>query len=181
MCLWTRSNVNSRNQVNGGKKQCLWMWFCIRNDLWESHFVFGPARTFTSFYVWYLSSNIFAVKNWIQFREYNGSCSMWFCQRTTMSQNERSLQNVFSFLELLDECLSVFSKNDFEIAQCCSFLLADCQGVKAPFRFGFAKRKTFSLSNFLSGEDQIMLTCFQMSFLNAIKQSGQILRGIRKI
>ena len=151
------------------------------NDFSESNFVFGPARLFTCFYVWYLSSNIFAVKNCIEFREYNGSCSMWFCHKTTTSENERSLQNVFSFSEVIDECLSVLSKNDFEIAELCSFLLADCQGVKAPFRFDFAKRMTFSLINFVFGEDQIMLTYFQIWFLNALKESCQVLGGIRKI
>ena len=62
-----------------------------------------------------------------------------------------------------------------------SFLLADCHGVKAPFRFDFAKRMTFSVSNFVFGEDQLMLTCFQMWFLNPLKQSGQVLHGVKKI
>ena len=62
----------------------------------------------------------------------------------------------------------------------CSFLLADCQGVEAHFRFDFAKRMTPSVSNFVFGEDQIMLTCFQMWFLNVLKESGQVLQGIRK-
>ena len=75
---------------------------------------------------------------------------------------------------MLDEGLSVSSKNDFQIAELCSFLLADCQGEKAPFSFDFEKRMTFSVSNFVSGEDQITLSCFQMWFLNAPKQSGQV-------
>ena len=74
---------------------------------------------------------------------------------------------------MLDEGLSVFSKNNFEIAELCSFLLADCQGEKAPFRFDYALRMTFSVGNFVFGEDQITLTCFQMWFLSAPKQSGR--------
>ena len=66
-----------------------------------------------------------------------------------------------------------FFKNDFGIAELSSFLLADCQGVKALFRFEFAKRMTFSVSNFVFSEDQLMLICFQMWFLNALKQSGR--------
>ena len=62
-----------------------------------------------------------------------------------------------------------------------SFLLADCQGVKAPFRFDFVKQMTFSVSNFVFGEDHIMLTCFEMWFLNTLKQSGQVLGGIKNI
>ena len=158
------------------------MQFCIGNDFSESKFVFGPARTVTCFNVWYLGSNIFAVKNWIEFREHNGSCSMWFCQRTTISYNERSLHNVFPFWELFDEGLSASSENDFGIAELCSFLLADCEGVGAHFRFNFAKRMTFSVNNFVFSADQSMRTCFKMWFLNPLKQSGQVLRGIiRKV
>ena len=73
-----------------------------------------------------------------------------------------------------------FPKKKIEITELCSFLLADCQGVKAHFRFDFAKQLTLSVSNFIFGEDQIMLIGFQKWFLNALKESGQVLQGIRK-
>ena len=98
-----------------------------------------------------------------------------------MSLNEQSLQNVISFSELLDEGLSVFSRKEFEMAKLCSFLLADCHVVKVPFRFDFAKRMTFSVSNFVFGGDQLMLTCFQMWLSNPLKKSGQVSHGIKKI
>ena len=75
------------------------------------------------------------------------SSSMWFWPRTATSKNKRPLQNVFSFSELLDVCLSV-SKYDFEIAELCAILLVDGQGVKALFPSDFANRMTFSVSIF---------------------------------
>ena len=74
-----------------------------------------------------------------------------------------------------------FSKKDFEIAELRSFLLPDCQGVKAPFGFDFAKRMTLPVKVFVFRKDQLLLTCFQMSFLNALRESAQVLQEKRKI